>query len=308
MALESRVDLLKWVNDLLNLNYNKIEQLGSGAAYCQIMDSIFLDVPMARVKFDTTKEYEYLNNFKILQATFAKHKVGKTIPVERLIKCKFQDNLEFFQWIRRFWKENKDESFYEPMTRRKYLPPATASASGLRSSAPRTTSNLSNAAARSAASSRRTISTSSVASNAGPSLSYNKPRATNGSSLTSSRSGSRVSSASHPPHPHPINKELEQELALARTSLNEAAIELEEYKNAIEALETERNFYFNKLREIEILTETTSDLLKNNVQNEDLNLKDVLIKVQEILYNTEEGFQVPDENDYNDINMEEETF
>ena len=36
----SRNDLVQWVNDLLQLNYTKIEQLGTGAAYCQIMDAI----------------------------------------------------------------------------------------------------------------------------------------------------------------------------------------------------------------------------------------------------------------------------
>lgn len=38
---ESRVELLNWVNSLLKLNYVKIEQLGSGAAYAQIFDSIW---------------------------------------------------------------------------------------------------------------------------------------------------------------------------------------------------------------------------------------------------------------------------
>jgi hypothetical protein len=29
--------------------------------------------------------------------------VKKSIAVERLVKAKFQDNLEFAQWFRRFW-------------------------------------------------------------------------------------------------------------------------------------------------------------------------------------------------------------
>ena len=36
----SRNELVVWVNELLQLNYTKIEQLGSGAAYCQIFDSV----------------------------------------------------------------------------------------------------------------------------------------------------------------------------------------------------------------------------------------------------------------------------
>lgn len=92
--------------------------------------------------------------------------------------------------------------------------------------------------------------------------------------------------------------------------------ELIEYKQAVEALETERNFYFNKLREIEILTESTTEFIKEN-ENSGINLNEILSKIQEILYNTEEGFQVPNEIETEaetnpqlnqDINMEEETF
>lgn len=38
---ESRTELLQWVNELLAINYTKIEQCGTGAAYCQVMDSIY---------------------------------------------------------------------------------------------------------------------------------------------------------------------------------------------------------------------------------------------------------------------------
>jgi len=38
------------------------------AALCQVYDSIFLDVPMSRVKFNVNTEYAYITNFKILQS------------------------------------------------------------------------------------------------------------------------------------------------------------------------------------------------------------------------------------------------
>jgi microtubule-associated protein, RP/EB family len=40
------------------------------AALCQVYDSIFLDVPMSRVKFNVNSEYAYIQNFKVLQSTF----------------------------------------------------------------------------------------------------------------------------------------------------------------------------------------------------------------------------------------------
>ena len=38
---ESRTELIGWINELLQLNYTKVEQCGTGGAYCQIMDSIY---------------------------------------------------------------------------------------------------------------------------------------------------------------------------------------------------------------------------------------------------------------------------
>ena len=37
----SRTDLLAWLNELLQINYTKIEQCGAGGAYCQVLDSIY---------------------------------------------------------------------------------------------------------------------------------------------------------------------------------------------------------------------------------------------------------------------------
>ncbi|KAG1462789.1 hypothetical protein G6F55_002754 [Rhizopus delemar] len=67
---ESRTELLSWLNELLTTRYTKVEQAGTGAAYCQIFDSIFGDVPVQKVKFEAKLEYEFVNNFKILQNTF----------------------------------------------------------------------------------------------------------------------------------------------------------------------------------------------------------------------------------------------
>ena len=47
-------------------------------------------VPLSRVKFDARHEYEYVQNFKVLQMVFDKHKIDNAIPVERLSKCKMQ--------------------------------------------------------------------------------------------------------------------------------------------------------------------------------------------------------------------------
>merc|ERR550532_2242748 len=52
-------------------------------------------LPMKRIKCNTKLEHEYIANFKILQNSFAKMGVDKIIPVEKLVKGRFQDNFEF---------------------------------------------------------------------------------------------------------------------------------------------------------------------------------------------------------------------
>ncbi|CAG4947391.1 unnamed protein product [Colias eurytheme] len=110
----SRHDMLAWVNDALQSNFAKIEELCTGAAYCQFMDMLFPgSVPMKRIKFKTNLEHEYIQNFKILQAAFKKMSVDKVIPVDKLIKGRFQDNFEFLQWFKKFFDANYDGREYD---------------------------------------------------------------------------------------------------------------------------------------------------------------------------------------------------
>lgn len=91
------------------------------------------DIPLTRVKFNTTQVYEYVNNFKILQRCFTDHAVEKVklnlffriqhslfqvIPVERLVNCKFQDNLEFLQWVKKYWDTYYPGGHYDAVSRR----------------------------------------------------------------------------------------------------------------------------------------------------------------------------------------------
>lgn len=72
---------------------------------------------MSRLKLNAKMEYEYLDNFKILQKAFTKHRIPKPIPVERLVKCKMQDNLEFLQWMKKYWDSNSRGDEYNAVER-----------------------------------------------------------------------------------------------------------------------------------------------------------------------------------------------
>ena len=42
------------------------------------------------MKFNTKLEHEYINNFKVLQNSFKSVNVDKIIPVDKLVKGRFQ--------------------------------------------------------------------------------------------------------------------------------------------------------------------------------------------------------------------------
>uniref|UniRef100_T1GWD4 Calponin-homology (CH) domain-containing protein n=1 Tax=Megaselia scalaris TaxID=36166 RepID=T1GWD4_MEGSC len=115
----SRHDMLAWVNDCLQASFSKIEELCTGAAYCQFMDMLFPgSVPVKRIKYRTNLEHEYIQNFKVLQGAFKKMNVEKIIPVDKLIKGRFQDNFEFLQWFKKFFDANYDGRDYDPLIAR----------------------------------------------------------------------------------------------------------------------------------------------------------------------------------------------
>lgn len=269
---ESRTELLNWLNATLNLNYAKVEQCGTGAAYCQLMDSIYGGVPMSKVKFDTNlSEYDSRANMKVLQAAFNKQRILKQIEVERLIKCRLQDNLELLQWFKRHWMEHKDVNvIYDATSRRKL--------GGARTPlGPNSRRNTMSSNPPSAGSSTRPSRISSGSYNGvaeGPSISVPKRR------VSSQGSGRGVADER-------VN-ELMAQLEQAKTEISDSRVN-------VETLETERNFYFNKLREIEILTqniETAFD--KDDASSKEIQkmpIQELVKQVQEILWQKDTGFE-----------------
>ena len=45
---------------------------------------------MQRVNWEAKSDYEYVQNYKLLQQAFAKHKVQRYVDVDKLIRAKYQ--------------------------------------------------------------------------------------------------------------------------------------------------------------------------------------------------------------------------
>ncbi|KAL4500671.1 hypothetical protein ABPG72_003095 [Tetrahymena utriculariae] len=115
-------EILNWINTLLQLNLTKIEQLGTGSVYCQIIDVLYPGtVKMNRINWKARNEWEFIVNLKYLQQAFQKNNIKKYIEIEKLSKAKYQDNLEFAQWMKRYFDINNGQNNvkdYDPVAKR----------------------------------------------------------------------------------------------------------------------------------------------------------------------------------------------
>ncbi|XP_053310073.1 microtubule-associated protein RP/EB family member 1 [Spea bombifrons] len=243
----SRHEMLAWINESLQLNLTKIEQLCSGSVYCQFMDMLFPgSVMLKKVKFQAKLEHEYIQNYKVLQAGFKRMGVDKIIPVDKLVKGKFQDNFEFIQWFKKFFDANYDGKDYDPVAARQGQESAPApqlSAPAL--SKPKKPLGPVNSAPQ------RTVPAQRPAANAKPHAGIAKKPVAVGNGDDDSA---------------------------------EFIQQINVLKITVEDLEKERDFYFGKLRNIELICQ------ENEGESDP-----VLQKIIEILYATDEGFVIPDE-------------
>lgn len=248
---ESRSDLLIWINSVTQGGYTKVEQCGNGAAYCQILDALYGDIAMSKVKLNANQEYQFVSNFKVLQKAFKDHGVDKPIPVDKLIKCKMQDNLEFIQWLKKFWDANWDGQEYDPVGR----------AGGQVAAVPASTHRTQAARVSSATNAGRGSTPVTGARNGVP----------------ASRSGGGLARAG-------------PSMTAAAREIENLHVQLQELTAHSLTLEKERDFYFAKLRDVELLVQGRLTDVEDQDETEE---KETLTAIQELLYSTEEGFEAP---------------
>jgi len=74
---------------------------------------------MQNVRWGAKHDYEFVENFKVLQQAFAKNDIKRYIDVDKLIKAKYMDNLEFLQWMKRYYDINYNGEPYDALGARK---------------------------------------------------------------------------------------------------------------------------------------------------------------------------------------------
>jgi RP/EB family microtubule-associated protein len=84
-----------------------------------IMDKIYPgSINMKKVKWNAKFDYEWLENYKLLQNSFKANGLKKNIDVDKLIKAKYADNLEFCQWMKKYHDLHWNGEPYDPNARR----------------------------------------------------------------------------------------------------------------------------------------------------------------------------------------------
>lgn len=109
-----RLELLSWVNELTESDYPRIETLSDGIAYCQVIDLIHPKSVML-VKLNCKSNLDYprneddnFRNLKVLEDALIKVKSKRTIDTTKLSRSKFPDNMDFLQWLYQYYLQEKD--------------------------------------------------------------------------------------------------------------------------------------------------------------------------------------------------------
>ena len=73
-----RLELLAWINDMVETDYPKVEMCSDGIAYCQVMDAIHPTmVPLQKLNFNAKNKDDNTRNLKVLDDVLTKLKLNK---------------------------------------------------------------------------------------------------------------------------------------------------------------------------------------------------------------------------------------
>uniref|UniRef100_A0A665W2A2 Calponin-homology (CH) domain-containing protein n=1 Tax=Echeneis naucrates TaxID=173247 RepID=A0A665W2A2_ECHNA len=115
-CLYNRYELLAWLNDTLQTGFTKVEQLCTGAAYCQLMDWLFPgSLDLSRVRFQSNGMVDIIHNYSLLQAAF---RTVEHIPIQALMKRNPVASLTFLQWFKKFFDANTNGREYHALEAR----------------------------------------------------------------------------------------------------------------------------------------------------------------------------------------------
>jgi len=224
-------------------------------------------------------------NYKLLQNAFKKNKIQKYIDVDKLIRGKFQDNLEFCQWLKAFFDQtggiNSAREGYDPVAVRAKGKggKAVGKSVGVKKSSSARSVGTARTGVSSGASRRTTSSSVSSSTPTTGSRSPRRPTSATSSSSSATRrqkenttntatASSSSSSARLPTNPRKTSvtasaatkakyedeiRSLKSENTTLKAKYSTLEHSSAETEMTLQTVESERDFYFEKLRGIELM-------------------------------------------------------
>ena len=105
----SKSELLNWASKILDLELISLEQMVTGAIFCQLLDACHPGtVRLNKVNWKANNEIDYIANFKLFQQGLVTNDIYKPIDINRLTKGKQYDLNELLQWIYGYYLSIKD--------------------------------------------------------------------------------------------------------------------------------------------------------------------------------------------------------
>lgn len=282
-----RKEIVDWVNETLGLTITKIEDTAFGAIACQVFDIIYPgQLPMSKVNWAAKASHEYIPNYKLMQTVMTKNHIDKFVDVDRLIKGRYQDNLEFMQWLKAFYEmQGVPSEGYDAVGQRakgkggsQY---ALAQGKSGGAAAPRPTSAP-------VAKQRPVVAVPQKVEKPLVAMKENKPNAPVPAPTKTTATKAVVSKVASQETPK-LKAASASSNAVAQASIDQLkgsndqlSKAMSEMRLEMDGLEKERDFYFEKLRQVEIIMQELEDAGKGN---------DLTASVFKILYATADGFE-----------------
>ena len=103
--------MLSWINGLFHTDYKSLESASNGAVACQILDCIYPhSVPMKMVDFSAETPYACQKNYKIFQAAVNKLNLPIAVDVVTLSKQGARESYSFLALLKHFFDTHSNRS------------------------------------------------------------------------------------------------------------------------------------------------------------------------------------------------------
>ncbi|CAJ1084356.1 uncharacterized protein LOC117821083 isoform X3 [Xyrichtys novacula] len=118
VALNSH-ELLTWLNKTLQTDYTKVEQVCSGAAFCQLMDWCFPgSLDLSKVRFQSDDISDSRLNLGLLKAACKHAGVISHVNIETLTEKNPLVGLAFIHWFKQLFEKKQGSREYDPVKAR----------------------------------------------------------------------------------------------------------------------------------------------------------------------------------------------